>query len=442
MIARTVSFLKSVLEQTNDACELLYTKTDHALTRFADNSIHQSTETETGSLHVRVVRDGRVGAFVTDRLDQDSLAYALVKAGESAQFQASPERPVVLPEGEPVASTSFLMEETARTTAFDRAEIIRQMIEGAASRSVSLSGAISTSNKITCIVNSRGVEAFQHSTVAELNLVASCRGRTGYSYWTGSNIGEMPFRELAEEAIDHATASQDELTMEPGPYTVVLDHYAVGDLVGFLGYIGFGAKSFLEGRSFLSKKLGQKICSSRVTIWDDGNDPSGVPQLFDYEGVAKQRIVLVDAGVAKSVVTDSSYAPLVEMANTGHALPAPNTEGPLPLNLFMAPGKSGLDSIIAGTERGIYVRRFHYVNVVEPISTVLTGMTKDGTFLISNGSITNPVRNMRWTQSILGALGSILQVSAETRLVAGVLGPVRCPALKIKNFEFTGLSSQ
>jgi predicted Zn-dependent protease len=187
--------------------------------------------------------------------------------------------------------------------------------------------------------------------------------------------------------------------------------------------------------------FGERITGETITIWDDGHDPRGLALPFDFEGVSKQRVMLIENGIAKNVVYDSFTAGREEgQDSTGHSLPAPNTFGPVPVNLFMAPGEATKAEMLASTEHGIWVTRFHYTNPVHPIKTVLTGMTRDGTFLIENGEITRPLKNLRFTQSILEAFSRATMLGRDLKLLkAGWGNFARCvPAAKIEAFEFTG----
>jgi PmbA protein len=208
-----------------------------------------------------------------------------------------------------------------------------------------------------------------------------------------------------------------------------------------LGYLGFGALAVQEGRSFMNNRFGQKITGDNITIWDDGHDPRGIMLPFDFEGVPKQRVTLIESGVAQAVVYDSFTAGREEgQVSTGHGLPAPNTFGPIPVNLFMAPGQATKEELLASTERGIWVTRFHYTNPVHPVKTVLTGMTRDGTFLIENGQLTRPLKNLRFTQSILEAFSQAEMLGSELKMIKSGWGNFAscAPAAKIHGFQFTG----
>jgi predicted Zn-dependent protease len=208
-----------------------------------------------------------------------------------------------------------------------------------------------------------------------------------------------------------------------------------------MAYTGFSAVAFQEGRSFLCGKLGEQIVDPRISIWDDGLSLEGLPQPFDFEGVPKQRVDLIQEGIARGVVYDSYRAGKEQgQASTGHALPPTFTMGPLPLNAFFGPGDATIEEMIASTERGIYVTRFHYTRPVEPSKVVITGMTRDGTFMVENGEIAYPIKNLRFTQGYLEALNHVEMVGKESRLLAGWSALFRStvPALKLGRFNFTG----
>ena len=444
VIARTVNMLNDVLEQARgfDDVELLFTKDRTALTRFMKSRIHQSTEVYARNLRIRVVLDGRCGVVETGRLDQDSLAAALERAREIALAQPHPQSPVELPASRPVADSTCFHESTASAMAFDRAKLVRDLAAMAASCGAEVSGAITTAEETLCVVNTRGTEAYQQRTRAELNLLAHKGGLSGYSYWVGNDLLDLPLDKLAGEALALIDWEGPEGVAEPGTYTVFLDHPAAGMMVAFLALMGFGAKDLKDGSSFMARLMGKKVAAKAVSIWDDGRNPAGLPSYFDHEGVPRRRASLIENGVAAGVVTDSALARALGMENTGHALPSPNPYGPAATNLFMGPGRSTRERMIASVKRGIYVRKFHYVNAVDPMTALITGMTKDGTWLIEEGRLVRPVRNLRFTQGILKALRSCAALSAETRLVEGVYGPVHCPAMLVRQFEFTGVSDQ
>jgi predicted Zn-dependent protease len=208
------------------------------------------------------------------------------------------------------------------------------------------------------------------------------------------------------------------------------------DLLDMLGYLGFSALAVQEERSFV--EIGKRIGSDLVSVVDDGRDPAGLPMGFDYEGVAKERVTLLDAGVCRGVVYDAQTAARDGVASTGHGLPAPNPYGPFPLNQVMAAGSASREELIGGLDRGLLVTRFHYTNPVHPKLAIVTGMTRDGTFLIEGGRILGPVKNLRYTQSYLDAMAGTVAVASERKTLKGFLGGVVVPALRIESWSFTG----
>ena len=213
---------------------------------------------------------------------------------------------------------------------------------------------------------------------------------------------------------------------------------AVDTLVAFLSYMGFGGRAVVEGRSPFSGKEGQRVCAESVDIYDDALSAETIGIPFDFEGTPKRRVSLIEEGVFRSGVHDRRSARMAGTESTGHALPPPNPEGPFPLNLLFEPGTASFEEMVGATERGLLVTRFHYSNIVHPKDAVITGMTRDGTFLIENGEIKHPVKNFRFTQSILEALSNVEMIGRESELASEFFfAASRVPALKISSFNFT-----
>lgn len=292
------------------------------------------------------------------------------------------------------------------------------------------------------LANTNGLHSRHTTTQAKLITVMTGEERaSGYAQATSTDIAEIDADAVGAEAAEKATRSIGAVDIEPGEYEVILEEYAVQTILEYLSYAGFSALAVEEGRSFM--EIGRQVMGENVSIWDDGNDPSGLPSAMDFEGVAKQRVDLISDGVATALVHDSATARRAGVASTGHGLPAPNAFGPAAWNLFMAPGSSSKPEMLDAVERGIWVTRFHYVNIVHPKRGVLTGMTKDGTFLIEDGRVTRPVRNLRFTQAMPEAFGRVRGITAETRLVAAEYSGInaRVPALRIGGFAFTGATA-
>jgi predicted Zn-dependent protease len=266
---------------------------------------------------------------------------------------------------------------------------------------------------------------------------------SGYAARVSKDAADIDGDAVGEEAVDRALRGVEPLTIEPGDYEVILEPYAVVDLLDFFSYLSFGALPFMEKRSFMSGRIGEPVMDEKISIWDDGLAPDGLQSPFDYEGAPRQHVSFVDRGIAKGVVWDSYLAGKYpgDHETTGHALPAGSTFGPIPLNMFMAPGDASREDMIATTKRGLLISRFWYTRTVHPLNVVVTGMTRDGTFLVENGKIVGPVRDMRFTQGYVEALNAVDQVGRDAMLVLGDLGGGvrRVPALKLAKWTFTGV---
>jgi PmbA protein len=264
-------------------------------------------------------------------------------------------------------------------------------------------------------------------------------GETSSGYaerWT-PDVNQIDGGTIAAEAIDKAQRGANPYALEPGEYDVILEEYAVADLMDYFAYLSFGSQAFLEKRSFMTGRVGEPVMGQNVSIWDDGLSPEGIPAPFDAEGVGKRRVDFIERGVARGVVWDSYYGAMAGEESTGHALPAGETFGAIPGNMFMATGDATKQEMLASTKRGIWVSRFWYTRPVHPLTVVLTGMTRDGTFLIEDGQIVAPVNNLRFTQSYLEALNQVEAIGSTSMLMPSFGGCCRVPALKVRGWNFT-----
>lgn len=424
--------------------EALFTAHDAALTRFANSRIHQNVDERDATLRMRVVHDGRTGVATTNRLDEEGLHEVVGRATAIAALATA--NPNGAPLAEPLASSGDaelgFVAATDRTDPELRAVGARAVIAAGDAAHLESSGAFSTETATLAVANSRGLWNAHTVTQAKLlTVMMGNDGASGYAQAFASDVRAIDPAAIGEEAADKAVRSRDPIALEPGEYPVILEEYAVATVLEYLSWMGFSALAVEEGRSFM--EIGKQIMGPNVTIWDDGLDPQGLPTALDYEGVPKRRVDLITNGVARAVVHDTATARRVGTTSTGHGLPAPNAFGPLAWNLFMSPGSSAKEVMASGIERGVWVTRFHYVNIVHSRRGILTGMTKDGTFLIEGGRVTRPIRNLRFTQSIPEAFSAIEAIGSETRLVAAEYSGInaRVPALRIAGFAFTGATA-
>ncbi len=431
-----------ILAQSSaDQTEVVVLAQEQALTRFANSTIHQNVAETNAEVRIRVVLGQRIGLTVTNNLDEGALERALENAMDIARLQPKNEDFKSLPGPQPIPEVEAFSQATAGCTPKQRAQGAGTICLQAREAGVVASGALTTTVAEMAVVNSLGTFAYFPTTYADINTVVMSDTSAGYASALALDVSDLDLAAIGREAVNKCLRSQTPRSLDPGEYTVVLEPYAVQDFVQMMTYTGFGATALQEGRSFMAGKLGQQIVDPRISIWDDGLDPAGLPMPFDFEGVPKQRVDLIEEGVAQGVVYDSYRAGKeLGKSSTGHALPAPNRFGPAPINVFVAPGEASLEQMIASTERGLCVTRFHYTRPVEPKRVVVTGMTRDGTFLIENGEIAYPVKNLRFTQGYLEALNRVEGIGRETRLLSTSYGPMRhsVPALKLGRFNFTG----
>jgi predicted Zn-dependent protease len=419
--------------------EVLLTADDSSLTRFANSEIHQNVAERSLGVSLRFVVGSRVAVIGTDRIDASGLRNLVGRAASIARScEARPDwpgLPAPVPATRPAPAAWSAA--TADASPEFRADAVRQVIAEADAAGVLAFGAFSTESEIVAVASSTGVRAAERRSAAQLLTVqTSPDGGNGYAEAVAMDATAIDARAIGREAAAKARASANPIELPPGDYPVVLEEYAVVDLNDMLGSVGFSALAVQEQRSFFEP--GKRVGSELVTIVDDAADPAGLPAAFDYEGVPKQRVTMLEAGVCRDLVHDSSTAAREGRASSGHGLPAPNPWGPFPLNAIWSAGDTTRDDLVGGLDRGLLVTRFHYTNVVHPKLAIITGMTRDGTFLVEGGRIVGPVRNLRYTQSYVDALAAVRAVGRERRTLRGALGAAVVPALRLEAWTFTG----
>jgi PmbA protein len=440
--ARALAAQVVSLATAADAAEVLVQAESTALTRFANNRINQNVAEDNVTVSVRAVLGKRVGVAITNRLDDASLTATAEAAVQAASL--APEDPSFpgLPGPAPIPEVHRDSDATRTFDAQARANAVGEIVAQSSSRGLTAAGKVETVLHTVAVANSLGVDAGQALTTAAATVLSMGReSGSGWASFLDSDASMLSAETLGRNAADLAERSTNPGSLSAGTYTVVLAPEAVADILDFLAYTGVSAKAFSEGRSFLSGKLGQPIVTEMISVADDPLAGYSRGLVFDYEGQPKRRVQIIDRGIARAPVTDSYWAAKLRRPNTGHALPAPNPFGPMPSNLEMANGVMSMDQLIGTVKRGVYVTRFHYVNVEDPIAVTLTGMTRDGTFLIEHGRLTRPLKNLRFTQSAIAALAACQGVSAERRFVATEEGAVLAPGLLIGEFAFTGQTS-
>lgn len=424
-----------------DQLEVVVTGSKLSLTRFANNYIHQNVTEEDFQVTVRAILKNKIGVAKVNSIEEESLKWVTRKAIESATHAKEIPNFRSLPSPEPYQSIRSHFSSIKEASPEKRAELVSKMVERAQSHQLTGAGALSIHESELGIFNSLGVETYHPSTWIRLTNVVSSEDSSGYSQFVGPDFEELNPVEVAEEAIDKCVRGRHPVEIEPGSYDVLLEEYALGEIFEWLSWIGMGGRSLQEERSFMTDRIGERIMDEKVTIWDDGNDPKTFALPFDFEGVPRKKVIIIDKGIARGVVYDTLTASKEGKSSTGHAIPAEfSLFGPLPLHLHMGNGEYPKLSILSSIEKGIWVTRFHYINgLLKPREALFTGMTRDGTFLIENGKLTKPLKNLRFTESMLRAFSNVVAVSRETKVVgADEFGTSVLPAVWIRDFNFTG----
>ena len=423
-----------------DQIEALFLGHDTQLTRFANNHVHQNVSERNAQLVIRAVVGGRLGSATTNDLSAESIKRTTQTATNAALAQdLSSEFPGLSPRAE-AASPDVFDPAAASLGPAQRADGARIFCEAAERSGMIAAGLYSNAELEMALANSEGAELYHKRTEVEANAVYQDGDSSGYAGRTATRLADIDPAAVADEALDRARAARNPQEIPPGRYEVVLDTYAVHDIANFLALLGFGARAVQERRSFMAGKIGERVMSPSISLWDDGTDPSGLATPFDYEGTPKRRVELVTGGVARGIVYDRATAAKEGRESTGHALPPGLALGPVPLNLYLGAGDRSREELIGAVERGILVTRFWYTRTVHPLSVLITGMTRDGTYLIEDGKVTRPVRNLRFTTSYLDALNDVRGVGQETALGRSWVGSTRVPALHLGSFNFTGVT--
>ena len=449
---RVVELLKNLTREArkNGAgqAEALYAGNHGSVARFANSSVIQNVRESDRRIYFRVLLDKRLGIASTNSLHIEDLKRCIKKAVTIAK-QARPLKFFdSLPELSQYPEITTHYAETANLTASDKIKILGDIFKKANSglrtpnSKLKAGGAFSTLETEIGLVNSNGLKAYQPFTSANISLITSSASVSGYASQFEMNAQNIDAEKLLSASLCKTAAKGSAKKLKPGRYTVILEPAAINEILEWLIYIGFGASSFIDDTSFMSGKIGKKIMDKKITIYDDGNDLSGFPVPFDFEGVGKKKVDIVKSGVAKSIAYDTLLAKKCKTKTTGHALIPDDMEGPFPSNVFIEQGNHTIDEMIAKVERGIIVTRFHYVNgLLDTKTASMTGMTRDGTFYIKDGKIQYPVEDMRFTESILEAFSRVEAISRERQAFPIPwcdVGASVVPALLIREFNFLG----
>jgi predicted Zn-dependent protease len=428
-----------------------------ALTRFANNGITQNVAEENYSLSVRVNLDGRTARATTNKTDDESLKRVVAQAEALARVQhpdadmlpIPTPREVELAAGNvPEDAPGRYFEATAAITAGERAAEVERMVAAGKKHSFTAAGTYATGVQVEGLFNSRGVMQWHRQSSAEASITMIGGNSSGWQKANSPNAMDFDAGELAEIAAEKARLSADPKEIPAGKYTVILEPAAVLDLVGFM-FWDFSGLALLDQRSFLNNRMGTQLFGEEINITDDAYHPLQSGLTFDGEGMRRRQVKLVENGVPRNVVYARASAELMTKSEsatkvgrvevTGHGFALPNEMGEAPMNIVFGAPKNPktVNEMINSTERGILVTRLWYIREVEPYEKILTGMTRDGTFLVENGKVKHGVRNFRFNEGLIHLLTNVEAMSIPVRASGEESFDMVVPAMKVREFNFT-----
>lgn len=413
-------------------------------TRFTNNYISQNGAQKEYDVTVRVAFGQQVGVASCNIFDGDNLKQVVDNACLAARHSKPDQEwtPVLDAREVPELEDAYL-QDTIDYTPEEKAERLAPILKRSIEKGLTSAGMLVNGDNMLTVMNSKGLFGYQAWTSASFTYTAMAPNQgSAWAEYHSHDMRELEIEALAEQAMERALLAQNPVRVEPGAYTVVLAPTAVIELVEYLNYLGFGGQGYHENTTFSAGKMGEQLFHPGISLIDDPSRREVLGPSFDYEGHPKARLALIENGVIRNVAYDRRTAQKAGAKSTGHALMPPNTSGPFPTNIILEAGDTRIEDMIANTERGIYVTRFWYSNVVDPKQATITGMTRDGTFLIEDGKLSKPLRNMRYNQSLLRAFANVEAIGDRTYGFNGYFGKLAVPALKIRDFCFSSVSEE
>ena len=407
-----------------------------ALTRFANNTIHQHVAEQGLTVSLRVVVDGRTARVTTNRIEEDALRAALESAASLAASQPMDPGLLPLPGKQKYRAVRRFSAPTAALSAEARVRSVKAACALAESKGQVAAGIFSSGQSQSVLANSRGLFAAYRQTQAEFSVTMQQGAATSWAKANAADFRAFHPLELAKTASEKAARAENPVELAPGRYTVILEPAAVLDLVGFLFY-DFAATAVHDQRSCFSGRMGKALLGKNITITDDVYHPEQLGAPYDGEGMPRQRVALVEQGVPRNLVYSRRSAKQTGKRPTGHGFPLPNEHGEAPMNLVVEGGKTSVPEMIQDTDRGLLVTRLWYIREVDPYEKIMTGMTRDGVFLVEKGKVTQPVRNFRFNQSILEMLRNVECLGPSHRGTAEESFEMVVPPMKIRDFHFS-----
>jgi PmbA protein len=419
-----------------DETEVQVDETIDALTRFANNAIHQNVAEHGITISIRAVVDGRTARASTNRLDEDSLRATVEASLQLAHSQPKIPGLLAVPSKQHYRKVNRFARETAATTPEDRARAVKKSCDLAVQNGQVAAGIFSTGQSQLALGNSRGLFAAHRQTHAEFSITMQDEPAASWAKANSGSVQVFDPQGLSRRASERAQMAKDARELPPGKYTVILEPAAALDLVGFLFY-DFAATAVADQRSCLTNRMGKPLFGKTISIADDVYHPLQLGAPFDGEGTPRQRVSLVENGIPRNLVYSRASAKKSGKKTTGHGFGLPNEYGEAPMNLVFEGGDSSVEKMIASTDRGMLVTRVWYIREVDPYEKVMTGMTRDGLFLVEKGKVTSAVRNFRFNQSLIELLRNVEAMSPSVRATAEEAFEMVVPAMKVRNFHCT-----
>jgi PmbA protein len=424
---------------TAEETEVMITSSNFALTRFANNIIHQNVSEESTVVSIRVVTEGRMARATTNKSDEKSTRQTCEDVLALARLQPPDAQLLPMPGPQTYRAVNRYFAETAELSPATRAATVAGVIKLAEKNKLTAAGIFSSGSSAYGLFNSRGLSAFHEETLSEFSITMLGPDGSGWAKKTSPYWPEVEPLELAERAAQKALQSQNPREIAPGKYTVILEPAAVLDLLGFL-VLDFSGLAVHEKRSCLTDRVGEKVFGENISFRDDVFHPSQTGAPFDGEGIPRQRVNIVKKGAVKSLVYARQTAHKLGTQPTGHGFPLPNEYGEAPLNIVMEGARSSIEDMVKSTPKGLLVTRFWYIREVDPYQKILTGMTRDGTFWVEDGLVKHGVKNLRFNQSIVEMLRQVEMLGQPQRTAGEESFEMVVPSMKIREFNFSSLT--
>ena len=427
--------------------EVTITLTQSALTRLANSVIDQNVAERHAEILTYVYIGKKKGSTNVEVFDNESIAAAVADAikiakisPEDKDFKSLPEKALYK---KTISLDEMVSKKTLDATPEQRADAAKEAIVSAHAidkRIQAVAGAISNGVNERLITNSLGIEAYRRNTFSTVNLTVLAEDgkeqTAGWSADSRKDFSSLKIKEVAEKAARKAATGFGMQFIEPGEYEVILEPAAVNGFLFFISYFGFSAQMYQDYISFLRDKIGEKLFSGKLNLWDDAFDKRfEYRTYFDEEGVPKTRLDLIKEGIVSNLVYDTYTANKDNVNSTGHNAKFRGNSTPIPGHLLMSEGDSSLDEMIAETKNGILVTHFHYQNAVDPTKGVFTGLTRDGAWLIKNGEIQFPLKTLRYTDAAPRFLANIDLIGHYSELNDT---QAKVPPMKLPKFQITG----